>query len=63
MTEDPSEMTEDERARVAAAIDALRPVPMRRLSDGRIVHVDRDRVGERLESGLYERTETDQQPG
>ena len=50
------EMTPDERARV----EAQRPVRMRRFSDGRIVPAGRDRVAERLASGLYEIVE---QPG
>lgn len=57
---DLSEMTPDERERVAAAIEALKPVPMRRLSSGRIVDVRPDRVAERLASGLYELVEEGQ---
>lgn len=51
---DPNEMTPAERARVLAAIEAQRPVRMRRLADGRIVDVGPDRVAERTASGLYE---------
>ncbi len=50
---DLNEMTADERARVLADIEVQRPVRMRRLADGRIVQVGRDRVAERLASGLY----------
>lgn len=59
---DPSEMTADERAKVLAAIEARRSVPMRRLGDGRIVHVGPDRVAERVASGLYELVEPDVNP-
>jgi hypothetical protein len=46
-----NEMTGDERANVAAAVEALRPVRMVQPGSGRIVTVGPDRVAERLTAG------------